>query len=200
MNEPHDLIARVEALEARNQLLRQQVEELQNATVQSTQGPAIGPRSTRESASPPAGGIQPASSGKGRTLSPRRRRGSKDATASPDRANAGSPIAQHVSRITGVRVAHVGARPGSIEGVRRYWEERGAMLMLHPDLADTSFAALSRLFGPADVLFVCAGCLGEEAALRLKAYCDYAQKPLVPLHNAGLSGLRRALRNWSPLA
>ena len=200
MDEPRDLLARVEALEARNQHLQRQVEELQTANVQSVRGPAIRTGSAGESALQLAKRTQPARSKRRRTLSPRTRRTSKGAIANQNRANASSPVAQHASRITGVRVAYIGARPGPAEGVRRYWEERGAKLMLHPDLPDTSFGALSQLLGAADVLFVWAGCIGEEATLRLKAYCDYAQKPLVPLHNAGLTGLRRALRSWSPLA
>jgi hypothetical protein len=200
MNEPRDLVARLEALEARNQDLQRQVEELQNASEQTVRAPAFRAGSAGESAAQMADHARPAKQRRERKSLSRRRRGSKDAMSRQEAATVGLPIALHVSRITGVRVAYIGARPGSIEGVRRYWEQRGATFMLHPNLPDTSIAALGRLFGSADVLFVCPGCLGEEATLRLKAYGDYAQKPVIPLHNAGLTGLRRALRSWSPLA
>src|SRR5262249_24984491 len=119
--------------------------------------------------------VPPTKKRRRRKASVPRRRGSKDARPGREATRGGSTEEPRFSRIGGVRIAYIGAGPGSIDGIRRYWEERGASFVSRPDLPDVSFVTLCRLFGPADVVFVCAGRLGKEASHQLKAYCDYAE-------------------------
>lgn len=118
----------------------------------------------------------------------------------PEQATAAVAGTLGPPRIAGIRIAYVGARPGSVACIREYWEGRGAVFMPYPGLADTSLAALERLLGHADMVFLCAGCIDERVGLRLQMYCNHTEKTLIPLHNAGLSGLRRALGSWCSLA
>ena len=87
----------------------------------------------------------------------------------------------------------------TIERIRDYWEGRGAVFMHHGCEAEPSRMPLDQLLERADIVFYPFACISPEAALRLKAFCKRIDKPLVPLHNAGMSGLRRALESWCPL-
>ena len=61
-------------------------------------------------------------------------------------------------------------------------------------------ADLSTILKRADVVFHSLEEVSAETRRYLMAYCERAEKPLVPLAESSLAGLRDALGTWCPLA
>lgn len=182
----HKLLDRIVALERRSQGLQQQLEALLGRDTGSTSISEDNARSVK--------------TGKRRARRLRSNGPVADEGRNRDEARIAPAAPTGSPRISGVRIAYIGAHEAAVDRIRDYWQQRGAVFTAHSTLDDTSFTALARLLGPEDVVFACAKSIGEEPVLRLQAYCAYAEKALVPLHNAGLSGLRRALFSWRPMA
>ena len=103
------------------------------------------------------------------------------------------------TRIPGVRIVCIGARPDAIEGIRAYWQGRGAKFEAR-DTVETSLHVLDQRLARADVVFICAERVGAEAIMRLQRYCDQTEKPLVPLNEADMYEPALAIGSRYPLA
>ena len=106
---------------------------------------------------------------------------------------------QVITRIPGVRIGYVGARPGSIERIRDFCEKRGAVFLDYDGGLEGSPLRLDQLLDRADVIFYPADCVIHEATLHVKAHCKRADKPSIPLRNASISTFRRAMKSWCGL-
>lgn len=199
MTERSDLIDRLKALEHRSrEFERQSREEIQ--ALQRQLDAALGRTAHMlECVAEPQGQTQISAARTG-TQVRRPRKGQASGERLAGRTASANAAADTVepARIPGVRIAYIGGRPEPIEGIRDYWEGRGAMFMHHEE--ERSRVPFDQVLARADVVFYPVDCIGPEAALRLQAFCDRMEKPLIPLHNAGMSGLHRALENWCPLA
>lgn len=200
MTEQDDLIDRLKRLEHRSrEFERQSREEIQ--ALQQQLGAALDqiartPKDTVEphSVEPAARSIERIRS---RQRRPKMRSSSGRQLPAPERncpTAGGSPAPP---RIPGVRIAYIGGRQEPVARIRAYWEERGAVFMHHEE--ERSRIPLDQVLARADVVFYPVGCIRRDVALRLEVSCERLEKPLIPLHNAGMSGLRRALGHWCPL-
>ena len=103
-------------------------------------------------------------------------------------------------RIPGVRVAYVGGRFEAVRDVHLYWQSRGTAFLHYAPESGQGSAALSRILDRADIVFHSAQSIGAELQQHLIAFCERWEKPLIPVHETSLSGLKEALGTWSPLA
>ena len=103
------------------------------------------------------------------------------------------------TRIPGVRIAYVGGPSPAIGEMQVYWRSRGAIFMHCPLDAGEQPAELSIILKRADVVFHSLEDISAETRRYLMAYCERAEKPLVPLAESSLAGLRDALGTWCPL-
>jgi len=110
-----------------------------------------------------------------------------------------TPAPSHAARIPGVRIACIGARPEALDGIRSYWEGRGAIFLSY-DTVGTTLRALDRDLDRADVIFFCVDRIDTESIMRLEVYCNQTEKALIPLQDAEMSGLGAALECLCPLA
>ena len=98
-----------------------------------------------------------------------------------------------------MRIACIGARPEALDGIRSYWEGRGAIFLSY-DTVGTTLRALDRDLDRADVIFFCVDRIDTESIMRLEVYCNQTEKALIPLQDAEMSGLGAALECLCPLA
>jgi len=93
----------------------------------------------------------------------------------------------------------VGVQSQGIGEMQIYWQSRGAVFV-HCAL-DTigQAAALSAILRRADVVFHSLEDIGADTRRTLMAFCERAEKPLIPLAESSLAGLRDALGTWCPL-
>jgi hypothetical protein len=99
-----------------------------------------------------------------------------------------------------VRIAYVGGHSHAVGEIEVYWQSRGAIFMHCALNADGQAADLSAILKRADVVFHSLEGIGAETRRYLMAFCERAEKPLIPLAESSLAGLRDALGTWCPLA
>ena len=104
------------------------------------------------------------------------------------------------TRIPGVRIAYVSGQSQAIAEMQVYWQSRGAIFMHCALDANGQPAALSCVLARADVVFHSHEDISAETRRYLMAFCERAEKPLIPLAESSLAGLRDALGSWCPLA
>jgi hypothetical protein len=80
-----------------------------------------------------------------------------------------------------------------------YWQSRGAIFMPCALDANGQPTRLSLILTRADVVFHALD-VSPETRRYLMAFCERAEKPLIPLAEISLAGLRDALGSWCPLS
>jgi hypothetical protein len=81
-----------------------------------------------------------------------------------------------------------------------YWQSRGAIFMHCVLDTNGQPAGLSFVLERADVVFHSPEEISAQTRRYLMASCERAEKPLIPLAESSLAGLRDALGTWCPLA
>jgi hypothetical protein len=94
----------------------------------------------------------------------------------------------------------VGGQSQAIGEMQLYWQSRGAIFMHCVLDANGQPAGLSFVLERADVVFHSLEEISAETRRHLMASCERAAKPLIPLAESSLAGLRDALETWCPPA